>query len=136
MKDEGSTIDIKDNNLGKLFYNFLVFYGNEFNPKETIIDPDGIYDNDEFFDRSNFTQNSDLIIIDPLNPMNNVAKNTRQFNNIKLAFMISSISAKEECECGCHFESEHSKMTDEIEHCLLKRIFNSVKRFSNDNNYS
>ena len=82
-----------------------------------------------------FSQQSDLIIIDPLNPNNNVGKNTRQFNNIKLAFMIGFIVSKEECECGCHFQSQHSIEAENIEHCILKRIFNGVKRFGSDNNY-
>ena len=38
---------------------------------------------------------------------------------------------KEECECGCHYGKasiEHEM--NEVEHCILKRMFNSVKRFS------
>ena len=27
------------NNVGKLFYEFLVFYSSQFNPKENIVDP-------------------------------------------------------------------------------------------------
>jgi hypothetical protein len=45
--------------------------------------------------------------------------------------MIGFVVAREECECGCHF----NKICDEqsiinTEHCILKRIFNSVKRFN------
>ena len=75
---------------------------------------------------------SDLIIVDPLNAENNVGKNTRQFNNIKLAFMIGFIASKEECECGCHYQFHNSVQCRDIEHCILKRIFNAVKRFTPD----
>ena len=49
--------------------------------------------------------------------------------NIKMAFMIAYMVAKEDCECGCHFSAIQNKYF-ETEHCILKRIFNSVKRFS------
>ena len=68
------------NNVGKLFYEFLIFYGMQFNPKENIVDPSNVLEgeNAEIFDRSFFSTSSDLIIIDPLNSSNNVGKNTRQ----------------------------------------------------------
>ncbi len=48
-----------------------------------------------------------------------------------MAFMIGFVVSREECECGCHY----SNMNDECvisntDHCILKRIFNSVKRFN------
>ena len=52
--------------------------------------------------------------------------------NIKMAFMIAYMVAKEDCECGCHFNVIQNKYF-ETEHCILKRIFNSVKRFSDVN---
>ena len=118
----------------------------EFNPKNNIIDTHNKIEQMPFFDRKyvnyfflyiffQYSQQSDLIIIDPLNPNNNVGKNTRQFNNIKLAFLIGFIASKEECECGCHFQNQNSLDFENIEHCILKRIFNGVKRFGNDNSY-
>ena len=80
----------------------------------------------------NIKDKYDLIIVDPLNADNNVGKNTRQFNNIKLAFMIGFIASKEECECGCHYQFHNSVQCGDIEHCILKRIFNAVKRFTPD----
>ena len=134
-KEQGKIINM--NNVGRLFYEFLVFYGMLFNPKETIVDPKGVLDgeNGELFDRNFFTASSDLIIIDPLNSSNNVGKNTRQFENIRLAFSIAVICMKEYCECGCHYESECANDYFNTDHCLLKRIFSSVKRHSNDNFY-
>ena len=73
-----------------------------------------------------------MIIIDPLNKQNNVAKSTFHYMNIKMAFMIAYMVAKEDCECGCHFSAIQNKYF-ETEHCILKRIFNSVKRFSDVN---
>ena len=80
--------------------------------------------------------NHDLIIVDPLNNQNNVAKSTFQYMNIKMAFMIAFMVSKEDCECGCHYDVLPNK-TVGTEHCILKRIFNSVKRFSaaNKQNY-
>ena len=69
---------------------------------------------------------------DPLNHSNNVAKNTRQFDKIKLAFSLGALAAREQCECGCHFEKEGYSDYMKTEHCLLKRIFNSVKRTIDD----
>ena len=56
----------------------------QFNPKENIVDPNGLLEgeNEEIFDRNLFMNQSDLIIIDPLNSSNNVGKNNRQFDNI------------------------------------------------------
>lgn len=80
-----------------------------------------------------FGQNMhELIIVDPLNKQNNVAKSTFQFMNIKMAFMIAYMVAKEDCECGCHYDVLANKPL-QTEHCILKRIFNSVKRFSDAN---
>ena len=44
--------------------------------------------------------------------------------------MIGFIVSKEECECGCHFQNQNSFDFENIEHCILKRIFSAVKRYS------
>lgn len=59
-------------------------------------------------------------------------KSTFQYMNIKMAFMIAYMVAKEDCECGCHYDILQNKVIG-VEHCILKRIFNSVKRFSDAN---
>lgn len=132
QKEQGKSIQINNINLGQLFYDFLVYYGMAFDPKKTIVNPSGACENLEIFDRN---QQSELIIIDPLNSNNNVGKNTRQFKNIRLAFTIAAIAAKEECECGCHYETEYLQEYEKMEHCILKRIFNAVKRHSFDELY-
>ena len=53
--------------------------------------------------------------------------------NIKMAFLITFMVTQEDCECGCHYGRtllEHNYIS--AEHCYLKTMFNSVKRF-NDN---
>jgi hypothetical protein len=54
-----------------------------------------------------------------------------------MAFMIGFVVSREECECGCHF-NKHGDDSSIIntEHCILKRIFNSVKRFNANVNSS
>ena len=135
QKEQNKPINIGDNNLGQLFYEFLIYYGFTFDPKENIVDPKEIYKNRDNFGRAIFGQHIDLIIIDPLNHSNNVAKNTRQFQFIKLAFSLGAIAASEPCECGCHYENECYTDGMKIEHCILKRIFNAVKRDCFDDTY-
>ena len=79
----------------------------------------------DIFGRSFFAQHTDLIIIDPLN----------HNNNVKLAFTLGAIAAREQCECGCHYETECFTDCMKTEHCILKRIFNAVKRYSFDDSY-
>jgi len=48
--------------------------------------------------------------------------------------MLGYVVSHEECECGCHYGNtgENIHVTSS-EHCILKRIFNSVKRFNGNN---
>lgn len=52
-----------------------------------------------------------------------------------MAFKTGYLTCKEKCECGCHFQTQNSSEIQKSEHCILKRIFNGVKRFGSDNNY-
>lgn len=48
-----------------------------------------------------------------------------------MAFMIGFVVSREECECGYHYyKSSDECPVTATEHCILKRIFNSVKRFN------
>ena len=125
--------DITINNLGNLFYDFLYYYGNIFDPSKGIIDINNTNDISIYSKFQFQIMNGELVIIDPLNINNNVGKNTRQFKNIKLAFLIGFITAKENCECGCHYQYEKICFKeDKCEHNILKRIFNSVRRIGVD----
>ncbi len=126
--------------LGETFLNVLSYYGILFDFNKFIIitypvNNDVMYENEKEFGYHLATNNHELIIVDPLNKQNNVAKSTFQYMNIKMAFMIAYMVAKEDCECGCHYEGIQNKLS-ETEHCILKRIFNSVKRFSDVNKQS
>ena len=137
QKQKSSGIDISpgenNGNLGKLFFEFIRFYAIFFESNKIIIN---INDNNNQnilneFDYHNMGHSSDLIIIDPLNHYNNVAKSCLQFYNIKMSFIICLKTLEEDCECGCHFNQIGESYNNlKEEHCLLKRIFNSVKRFT------
>ncbi len=67
----------------------------------------------------------------PLNNKNNMAKSTFQFMNIKMAFMISFMVTQENYKCECHYgKGFYEKSIYSTEHIYLKRMFNSVKRFT------
>ena len=121
--------DISINNLGKLFYDILYYYGFEYDIANPIIIGEN-QNMQKIFSIHQFQlMKSELILVDPLNISNNVARNTRQFNNIKLAFKIGYISIKESCECGCHYQYDGINVKEDCcEHNLLNRIFNDVKR--------
>ena len=124
------------NILGETFLNVLGHYGIFFDYNNYVIITYPVNDNNDGSDRESsfsFVPNShELIIVDPLNKHNNVAKSTFQFMNIKMGFLIAFMVAKEDCECGCHYGCIHNKL-DKTEHCILKRIFNSIKRFKDAN---
>ena len=134
QKQRFSGVDISPGenncNLGKLFFEFIRFYAIFFESNKVIIN---INDNNNNilneYEHHNIGHNSELIIIDPLNPYNNVAKSCLQFFNIKMSFIICLMTLQEDCECGCHF-NQIGENYDNLkeEHCFLKRIFNSVKR--------
>ena len=119
--------DISLNNLGKLFYKLLEYYGTIYN----VNDPIDINENDRILiENIHFNGNTNgLIIIDPLNIYNNVAKNMRQFINIRFALCIALACINESCECGCHYQYEGICIKEDgCEHNILNNIFNSVNR--------
>ena len=135
-KQKLSGIDISPGenncNLGKLFFGFIQFYSFFFKSNKVIININEDSNNNIFteFDYNNLGFTSNLIIIDPLNSFNNVAKSCTQFCNINLIFIICLNTLQEGCECGCHFNQigENYDNLNET-HCFLKRIFKSVQRY-------
>ena len=118
-------------NLGHLFYDFLVYYSFDFEFGKNIIYIKNTPSDLEALKYQNISLGPKLIIIDPLNPSNNVAKSCFQNMGIKMAFIISLKSLLEDCECGCHYSGENKEYSNlSIEHCFLKRIFNAVKRYT------
>jgi non-canonical poly(A) RNA polymerase PAPD5/7 len=127
----------EENIIGKIFYGFLEHYGIIFDFQKYIIityppkNMEHLKENNLNYNIIKNIINNKLIIIDPINEKNIVEKKHIQFLNIKMAFMISFKITKEDCECGCHYgkaENEHDLFS--IEHCILKRMFNSVKRYN------
>ena len=127
QQKKGNDISIKS--LGRLFYDILYYYGSEYDITNPII----VEDNENTQKIISIHQfqllKNEFILVDPLNISNNVARNTRQFQNIKLAFQIGYVSVKESCECGCHYQYNGINIKEEeCCHNLLNRIFNDVKR--------
>ena len=134
QKKNGADISKNENgtNLGNLFYNFIHFYAVEFdfNKYIIVVSVNNEDENDDFQYNINFMQNSGLIIVDPLNTENNVAKSCYQLLNLKMTFIVSLKALLEDCECGCHYNEDGEEYSNlKVEHCFLKRIFNSVRRF-------
>ena len=122
-----------NNNLGNLFFDIIYYYGTVFNFKEKIYvklnEDDEDINNDNI---NNLNLNTQLIIIDPLNPNNNVSKSCFQLINVKMTFLLCYKSLKEDCECGCHYTGEGSEYNNlDTPHNFLKRMFSIVKRFLN-----
>jgi len=138
IQSQRENINIADKKyiIGKTFYEFLLHYGIKFDFNKYFILTYKINDtNTSLNDKENqliFGQNAkEFMIVDPLNNKNNVAKSTFQFMNIKMAFMISFMVTQEDCECGCHYgKSFYENSIYTTEHCYLKSMFNSVKRFT------
>ena len=120
---------------GKIFYGFLRHYGIMFDFNKylilTYIGNESGYNNGDKESFLNLNQyGQEFIILDPLNNNNNVASKSFQFMNLKMAFMIAYMVTKEDCDCGCHFgEAEFENSFQSTEHCYLKRMLNSVRRF-------
>ena len=120
---------------GKIFYGFLNHYGIIFDFNKYLILTYAIKetnmissDKESYLNVNQYGQ--ELIILDPLNNENNVASKSFQFMNLKMAFMIAFMVTKEDCDCGCHFgQAEFENSYHSTEHCYLKRMLNSVRRF-------
>ena len=137
-RDNNNLQDEEVDIIGKTFHGFLGHYGIYFDFNKYVILTYPIKDNNTTnIDKDSVlnlgANNHELIIVDPLNNKNNVAQNTYQFMNLKMAFMIAFMITKEDCECGCHYgRALHEHTLNSTEHCILKRMFNSVKRFSDN----
>jgi len=130
----------EENLIGKILYGFLEYYAINFDFQKYFIFTN-LPKNMEYLNENNNDSYNDIIkninvnnnvltIIDPINKKNNVTKKC-QFLNLKMAFTIAFMVTKEDCECGCHYGkclNEHDLFS--IEHCILKRMFNSVKRYN------
>ena len=136
---EKNNYTFKEENIkGKIFYEFLKYYGIKFDFNKYVIMTYKINEiNTPLTEKENlfiFGPNPNIkefTILDPLDKKTNVVKNTFQFMNIKMAFFIAFNVTQEDCECGCHYGRSNFKLNYiTVEHCYLKRMFNSVIRFN------
>ena len=135
-KRDGNFIEDENNLIGKTFYGFLLHYGIKFDFNKYAIITYKINEINTAMNEKeanlNLSQNAhELMIVDPLNNKNNVARENFQFMNLKMAFMIAFMVTKEDCECGCHYgKAVNENSLCSTEHSYLKRMFNAVKRFT------
>ena len=115
--------EISLNNIGKLFFDLLNFYKD----KKNINKPLFITNNYLFSPFAQIYSTNSLIIVDPLDSCNNVAKNARDLNKILYTFHIAVMALYDSCECGCHYQHESSIKELGCDHNLLNRIFNATK---------
>ena len=111
------------NNVGKLFFELLLFYENKKNINKTLI----IEENVTFPPYMTMFNTNSLVIVDPLDSSNNVAKNARDLNKILYTFQVAVSSIFDNCECGCHYQRESSLKEMVCSHNLLNKIFNATK---------
>ena len=113
------------NNLGKLFFEFIKFYGMQFDNTNNIVFVRGGINDQIEKEACDYVMNhpTQLVIIDPLNHMNNVAETTFNFINVKLAFKIAYTISKDICECCCHYLIGEKQKNCQLgsEHCILKK---------------
>ena len=127
---------------GNIFYEFLKYYGIRFDFNKYVIITykineinSSMNEKENHISLSSNSNNQELIIIDPMDKKTNIAKQTFQYSNIKMAFLIAFMATQEECDCGCHYKrAAHQYNYISIEHCYLKRMFNSVIRYMDDGN--
>ena len=114
--------DISFNNVGKLFFELLLYYKETKNLNKPIVINESYMSNFFWSDQVN-----SFIIADPLNPSNNVANNVRQINKILHTFSISVKAIFENCECGCHYQHDYCLIEEKCNHNILNNIFNAIK---------
>ena len=125
----GIDISLSENNLGQLFFDFINFYGTQFQYSKSIVYIKNSSNDLDDLKYQNIAHTSGFIIIDPLNSSNNVAKSCFHYLGVKMAFLISLKALMEDCECGCHFSDNNEEYNNlHVEHCFLKRIFHAVRR--------
>ena len=126
--------------LGQIFIDFLKIHGylmSENNNRKIIyLDYNNNGHNDKNENIKLYKENSNnissIIIIDPFNIRNNLCEKMLAYNNIKTALMISFCVIKDNCECSCHYDDQIKYKGKN--HCILNKIFKTVKRFAKRKN--
>lgn len=111
--------EINKDNVGRLFYEFLFFYGGRMDTN--YIDINNINNS------MKINKNPFIYILDPLNNENNVGKTSFKYMEVKFIFLIALQILNEPCFCQCHYNKKNNTK-DKEEHNLLNKIFFGIKR--------
>ena len=123
-----------DISLGQIFIDFLKTYGclmHENNNKGIIFldyDNNGHREKLEENKYNNETIIDKLIVVDPFNIRNNLTEKSITISKFGLTFKIAFSVIKDSCECACHYNDD-GNYQGKI-HCILNKIFKTVKRFT------
>ena len=123
-----------DISLGQIFIDFLKSYGglmHENNNKGIIFidyDNNGHREKLEEIKFNNENIIDKLIIIDPFNIRNNLTEKSITIPQFGVTFKIACSVIKDSCECACHYNDD-GNYQGKI-HCILNKIFKTVKRFT------
>ena len=121
--------------IGQIFIDFLkingyLMVGNN-NRKIIYLDYNNNGHNDKNEEIKFYNENNNidsLIIIDPFNTRNNLCEKMYGYDQIKTALMIGFCVIKDNCECSCHYDESIGYQGKT--HCILNKIFNTIKRFT------
>ena len=120
--------------LGQVFIDFLKINGylmNENNSKRIIVldyDNNGQREKIEEIKYANENAIETLTIMDPFNIRNNLTEKMYNISQFVFTFIIAFSVIKDNCEGSCHY-NEEGNYQGKI-HCILNKMFKTVKRFS------
>ena len=120
--------------LGLIFIDFLKMYGylmhENTNKRIIFLDYDNNGQKDKLDEIKYNNENGieKLIIVDPFNIRNILTEKIMTISQFEITFKIAFTVIKDNCECSCHYNDE-GNYQGKI-HCILNKIFKTVKRFS------
>ena len=119
--------------LGQIFIEFLKWHGyliTENNNKRIICVDFENNDQKDLIEEIKYNENSieGLLILDPFNARNNLIEKMFPISQFELTFIVALSVIKDNCECSCHY-NEEGNYQGKI-HCILNKMFKTVKRFS------
>ena len=123
--------------IGELFINLLQYYNN-FTEGFVFVRTgiEDIIENRDFLELKQSKKS--LVVIDPLNHINNVFGKDIIFDHIKIIFKVILNSSKVKCDCSCHYIKDYQNKNGQnisgmelgTEHCILKKMFKTANRIN------